>query len=370
MQNTLQVLDQFLEEMSSTSQPGDKLPTIREFMDKFGISQTNVQRSLQRLKDQGLISSQIGRGTFFLGTDQRQQAGQLLTSTGIGEHKSTRTLIKSVLLLRRAISISRGRMLMEGLRQRLAVNGYRVVELAYSDSEHACKVLSGLPQFDACVIQSTYKTIPIELLAVLREKSKVVIVDGAALGGTDFNAVGTEWGEPLNFAVNALLEKGHRNIAYATTSAPMLATELGRRRFHYLKSLHHHSSFTEISVRELPDENYIQAVIDKIAKDLNESKKLPYTGLIIWGVEDGLGFKKTLSEMGIKIPGDLSVILLGRTDLPNEHGDFFDVFGSSVADQIEALYATLVDRLSGSNQAYGILFTPVKSRKGESIQSV
>ena len=53
-----------------------------------------------------------------------------------------------------------------------------MLEVAYTDPKHARTVLMGLPRFDACVIQSTFKTITVEMLAALREKSEVLVAWG------------------------------------------------------------------------------------------------------------------------------------------------------------------------------------------------
>jgi len=46
-------LEQFLEQLAHEARPGDRLPTIRELMKRFGASQMLVQRAFQRLKERG-----------------------------------------------------------------------------------------------------------------------------------------------------------------------------------------------------------------------------------------------------------------------------------------------------------------------------
>ena len=50
-------LEQFLDHLAHEARPGDRLPTIRELMKRFGVSQVLVQRAFQGLKDRGLIDS-------------------------------------------------------------------------------------------------------------------------------------------------------------------------------------------------------------------------------------------------------------------------------------------------------------------------
>ncbi len=362
-------LQQFLDELARDARPGDRLPTIRELMGRFGASQMVVQRAFQNLKARGLIASQVGRGTYFRADGRPAAFGAAAgTSPGAGPNADTRSpAMKSVLLLRRSISIARGRVLVEGLQRRFTVDGHRVLEVSYTDPDHARTVLNGLPRFDACVVQSTFKTITIDLLAALREKCDVVAVDGAALVGTDVEAVGMEWGEPLAAAITLLQQRGHGRIAYATTSHPFLASQLGRRRFDHLKNTLPGSELHSISVPHLPDDHYEAALADLIKAGLDRAGRPPFTALVAWGIEDGAKFRGLLSAVGVDVPAALSVVLLGRTDLANEHADFFDTIGCSVADQVETLYQAIHARWSDPTLPYGVRLIPVTCRAGQSI---
>ena len=99
--------------------------------------------------------------------------------------------------------------------------GHQTLEVAYSDADHAAKVLQTLPRFDACIVQNSFEPMPIEMLAALRRKTDAIIIDGAWLVGTDVDAVGFEWGEPVERAVALLHEHGHRRIGFATTANPV-----------------------------------------------------------------------------------------------------------------------------------------------------
>ncbi len=336
-------------------------------MRRFGASQMLVQRAFQDLKARGLIESQVGRGTYFRGPGSRAGAW---VAPGPGSESADRSrpaAVKSVLLLRRSISIARGRVLVEGLQRRLSAEGHRVLELSYTDPDHALTVLRGLPRFDACVVQSTYKTIPVGLLAALKDKSEVLAVDGMALVGADVEAVGTEWGEPLASAVALLQRQGHQRIAHATTSHPFLATQMARRRFECLGKTLPGMHLKEIAVPRLPDGDYTSTLVGMLANCRDSSGQLPFTALVAWGIEDGAEFRCLLSEIGIAVPGALGVVLLGRTDLANEHAEFFHVVGCSVVDQIEALHRAILTRWADPSAPYGVHLTPITDRAGASV---
>jgi DNA-binding FadR family transcriptional regulator len=47
-----------------TWKPGDKLPTERDLVERFGIARNTLRKSLDRLEASGKITRQVGRGTF------------------------------------------------------------------------------------------------------------------------------------------------------------------------------------------------------------------------------------------------------------------------------------------------------------------
>jgi DNA-binding LacI/PurR family transcriptional regulator len=365
MRTTNTNLEQFLDVLVREARMGDRLPTIRELMSRFGVSQIIVQQAFRNLKVRGLIASHVGRGTYFCGD------GSLVTSTGLDVPDINKPLsgktTRSVLLLRRSISIARGRVVVEGLQTRFVSNGHRVLEVSYTDPEHALTVLKGLPRFDACVIQSSFKTITINLLSALKERSTVLAVDGAALIGADVEAVGVEWGEPLATAIDVLRQQGHRRIVFASSSQPFLAAQLGHKQFAYLQKTMADMELTEIGIPHLPNESYTEALIENVRNSLDSKGRLPYTAMVVWGIEDGAKFREMMFHAGIAIPAQLSVILLGRTDLENEHANFFYTIGCSVADQIEYLYQAIQAHWADAATAYGVKLLPVTTRTGKSV---
>ena len=72
----LQVADDLRQAIRAGSiQPGDKLPSTRELMDRYGIANMTVQAALRVLRDEGLIYSQPGRGSFVRqGVNEADQA--------------------------------------------------------------------------------------------------------------------------------------------------------------------------------------------------------------------------------------------------------------------------------------------------------
>ncbi len=242
-----------------------------------------------------------------------------------------------------------------------------MLELSYTDSMHAHEVLRGLPPFDACLIHSAFETITIRMLATLRDKVSALAVEGAALIGLDVDAVGMEWGEPLSAATDLLQQLGHRQIAYATTTHPFLANQLGLRRWEQRRTAQPQLDLQTLSVPKLPYEDYECALVELIKAQQSAAGRLPFTALVCWGIEDGNRFRALLSGIGIEIPTQLSVVLLGRADLANEHADFFETFGCNVSDQIECLYRAINARWEQPGRPYVLELIPLARRAGRSV---
>lgn len=340
---------------------GDRLPTVRWLMREFGLSQVSVQRALAELKAGGLIAAEAGRGTFVVG--HPSHALDEAQPTGAGSQR------RSVLILRRLASIRRSRVVLDSLQQRLTELDHQTLEVAYSDADHVRQVLQTLPRFDACVVQNSFETMPIEMLAAIRRKADTIIVDGAWLVGTDVDAVGFEWGEPVDRAVALLRGRGHRRIGFATTASPFLANELGRHHYEHLRARADDPGLLQppLLLGELPYQGYEAALVAMLRARADEAGQLPFTGLIAWGIESGALFRTLLDQASIRVPEDLSVVLLGRTDVEEEAGGFFAMIGCRASDQCDVLLDALVKRWAQPRSPHRLRFTPVHDRAGASV---
>ena len=363
MSTTPNDLERYLAELARGAEAGARVPSIRDLMRRFGVSQAVVGRAFEGLRAQGLIASAVGRGTFF-------QAGAPRGEPRRAPAAPAAPAGRSVLLLRRTVSIQRSRVLIQGLQRRFADAGHRVLEVSYTDPSHVHEVLRGLPSFDACLIQSTFETITIGMLATLRDKVGALAVDGAALVGLDVDAVGVEWGEPLGAAVDRLQAAGHRRIAFATTTHPFLANQLGLRRWAQLRSARPDLDLQTLAVPKLSYDDYDAALVELIHSHRDAAGRLPFTAMVCWGIEDGAGFRSLLTRSGIEVPTQLSVALLGRADLPNEHAYFFETFGCNVADQIDSLYSAINTRWEQPDRPYALEWIPLAHRPGDSVAPV
>lgn len=355
----IEKLQDYLKSLATTAQPGDRLPTVRSLMRDFKMSQPGVQRALQALREEGLIDAQVGRGTFFVGGNAGQGGANIRSLPQKG---------RSVILLRRPSATQRARLVMDRLQAMVADGGDMTLEVGYSDSDHARRVLQSLPRFDACVIQNSFEQMPVEMLAALRRKSDNVIVDGAWLVGTDVDAVGFEWGRPVERAVRLLSAAGHQHIHYITTANSFLANELGLHRYRQMRE----EAPRDIQLRapdllpSLPSREFELAVLERLATIAREPGS-ERRGVLVWGVESGQRLRAGLHARGIRVPEDISIILLGRTDVEAERESYFHLIGYSAQEQAEALYARLKSRWSDPHAPYGLSLITMHEVEGHSV---
>ena len=65
---------------SGRLQPGDRLPTERQFSEQLGVSRATVRRGLKRLVDEGLVEASVGRGSFVCAGPMAEPANESMSS--------------------------------------------------------------------------------------------------------------------------------------------------------------------------------------------------------------------------------------------------------------------------------------------------
>jgi DNA-binding transcriptional regulator YhcF (GntR family) len=344
---------------AQTAAQGEKLPTVRQLMQDFSLSQANVERVLNGLKQDGLVAAHVGRGTFFVGAGSGQEATASAPAARRG---------RSVMLLRRSIQNARARNVLDLLQRRIAGAGDVTLDVGYSDAAHARQVLQTLPRFDACIIQNSFDAMPMEMMSAIRRKTDTILVDGAWLVGADVDVVGFEWGEPVAAAVDRLVATGHDHVTLITSQRFFLANEMGLHRY---RSLRRRADLAkvlqpEILLPGLPGAEFEAAVVAAVRERL-EAAPSARRALVVWGVENGARLRELLAAADLPVPDALSVILLGRTDVTAEAGELFHVIGYSAAEQADGVFERLIERWRDPAAPYGLRLMPMRERPGPSI---
>ena len=139
---------------------GDRLPTVRDLMQQHGVGQGSVQEAFARLKDRGLISAQVGRGSYVVKTPSTEPKPEPSAE------------LRSLLILSNASMNERGTRVQNRIVDDVRGQGGRVVQLSYHDGGHLMEVLQSIPSFDAAILQSYFDVIPLRLLVLLQQKTQ------------------------------------------------------------------------------------------------------------------------------------------------------------------------------------------------------
>lgn len=332
-----------LYDLISRSDDGARLPTVRELMKNFRVSQATVQDALSRLREEGLLTSQVGRGTYVV-KDRGSGAGR----PDPGEQPAP--CLDSLLILSNASMNERCALVQNYIVDEMSRSGSKVVQMSYHHTGHLLDILSSIPSFDAAILQSHYENIPIKLLHLLQQKTHALVVDGHTVSGVDIDRIGTDWEEALDMGLQHLSELGHRSIGLVsmnTMAQPILSA---RRAFARIGARRHDGFelFQPIILKGVlhPTHSVAKPLEEALAELLREHGKLPFTALVTLGISDSLGIRQSLDRLGIRWPADLSVFVLGHHDVPTEHLGTMTVAGSSHLEAARQLVETIGHRLA------------------------
>ena len=338
-----------LQDLIDRSSDGDRLPTVRDLMRDHRVSQAAVTAALDTLRGEGLVSSHVGRGSYVVKREGRASSGPM-----------PRTL----LILSNASMNERGVMVQNRLVEAMAVEGGKVVQISYHDTDQLLSILGSTPRFDATILQSHFESIPVRLLALLKAKSKALVADGHSISGIDVDRVGTDWEEALDMAVSQLAGLGHERIALISADIDAQPILSARRAFTRVARAAgiaaEHARGIVLPGMKHPNQRVADG-LERALRDIMEGSggRLPFTGAILLGQSDGAGLREGLARLGLCAPEDLSVCLLGHRDVPSEHQEVLTMAGSTASEAATALLATLRRRLEDPGAPPRIVFLGV-----------
>lgn len=305
-------------------------------MKELAVSQSAVQDALGRLRDQGMITSHVGRGTYVV-KDDGVPAGP----------RETATSLSSLLILSNASINERCTLVQNHIVDALADEGGRVVQISYHDTDHLIEVLTCMPDFDAAVLQAHFEAMPVRLLALLQQKTRALVLDGLSVAGVDIDRVGTDWEAAMGLALDHLTGLGHRRFGLVSLASPALPLINIRRAFARLESWRGVPVETSepILLPRLrhPSQPAAEALEEALAP---HAGALPFTALIVVGLSDAVGIDAALGRLGLHAPERLSVHLLGHADVPSEHLNRYSIAGSTHGEAGRTMLSLLRSRLA------------------------
>ena len=338
---------------------GARLPTIRELMRRFSVSQSTVQEALRELRDAGQLTSLVGRGTFV--TKAPDSAVQ--TSVRGRNSDAPDQRLGSFLILSSSRMNERIVRVQNGIQTALSAENIDVVQMSYQDIDQLLLILRNMPRFDAAILQSYFDNLPIRLLNLLQERSNVIVADGHSISGVDIDRVGTDWTEAIDSAIEYLTDIGHRRVGLVTIDGIGRPILTARRYFSRLANwrgtgLEVHPPLT-LSNMVYPTQQVSDRLVAVLRDVINDQGRLPFTAMLILGVSDGSGIKHALDDLKIKVPRDLSVHMLGHNDVPSEHFQTFSISGTRAKDAVSELVGCVKARLSDPHADPRMVYLPI-----------
>lgn len=325
-------LSAWLEEVIASSEPGERLPTMREMMRRFSTAQRTVERALRPHLDAGRVKARPGAGIVVC--DPREQEEQVAWEADL-------------LVLYRISDSRLARNLLQEVEQRLKNRGASILQLGYSSEEQALSVLGKMGRFKTCLLQVHFEILSIEFLAALRKHVESIVIDGVSVTGIDADIVGTNWREALSIAFRTLREANHERIAFLTSAHRARQIAMARREYLLLcEALPNPDTRWLIEMDKLPGSYQVGDIRESLAPYLQPDGTLPFTALIAWGVTEGFMLERAIAELGPEAGRNLSIVLLGTTDFASEHLNRMDVVGNSNQEKFALFETLLCDRIA------------------------
>jgi len=314
-----------LRTLTERAAPGTKLPTVRQMIAEYGVSQHVIQAALDKLRGEGLISSHVGKGTF------------------VGRAEAVKTRARSVLTLLYQHPYQRGDVIARILHQRLSIDGHESLVLTYSNAAHVMDILKSGARYDAAILQPRSSTMSVSLLALLKQRAEHVLIEGHAAEHLDVDSVSNDPARTVELIVAHLFGLGHRRIAWIT--------EDGGNYF-FLRTAAYFRAYCAgagLSTEECP---VVFAETDRdrlgirdlasVVQDLTGTKRRPpFTALVVASFVDGRTIIDALERCGLETPQDLAVLRLGTPDLEPDHVGRLTIAGRPSTRAA----ATVLDRL-------------------------
>jgi len=323
---------------------GGKLPTVRELMERLGATQFAVQSALKALKDEGVVNTQVGRGSFVSGPVQ-QESSPVQKESVIKLPKQQKL---SVLLMTHAMQSGRGDRVAAAIYDDLVRAGHSVLSITYNDLSSIETVLVN-NSFDLCLLQPRRSVLPTSVLASLKKCSKNIIVEGRVLEKMDVDIIYRDRLESIKLACNHLRQLGHSSIGLITESNP---EKVGYRDVERIFSFYCDAAEIEkapiiksMAYTEETQEDCYQMLADKLLEHKAIYGELP-TAFVVSGHYSGLSIINTFKCLNMNIPTEISIVRIRASGDLDVAGGFFTSVSRSPEQIAQSIHKMIDWRLA------------------------
>ena len=289
-------------------QPSDKLPTEAELSNLFHVSRITSKRALEELEKQGLIARKRGSGSFV--ADRANE---------INPHGLELFRVINMIIPLEAVNVCLLDII-KGASEVLAANNYQLaVENIIGDRNKEREIIRQLSTKDiqGVIYYPIFDVGNLDLLYNLSiQKFPIVTID-KYFTDIEMSSVSTDNFGGAYDAVSYLCRLGHRKIAYLAINQLENESSVRQRFFGYCKALYDNGIQYDESIVRLgfdvntdsdlsqnEQQKKVKAVSDLILRLLNHGVTAIHTE------NDNVAIMliNVCNEIGIKVPGQLSVI--------------------------------------------------------------
>ncbi|MBP3962998.1 GntR family transcriptional regulator [Paenibacillus lignilyticus] len=332
--------------------PHDKLPSESELTKQFSVSRITVKKAMSDLVELGIVYRIQGKGTYVA----VQGKGAVAVEPPIQPQRAP-----AVALLLPFINNQHNALLINGVESMLSEAGYSLLlcntENSIQKEERVIREMVERHVAGMIVYPVDGESYNREILHLTLKSFPLVVMD-RYLRGIDTNCVCPDNFRGAQEGVNHLISLGHRHIGFLSTTINGTSS-IEDRLLGYEKALAEHHIPIDRRYRyvdiELGEPKPIKA---KIRDFLSRHPELT----AIFAINPGLGLQviKVASEMGIRVPDDLSLIFFDDFEL----SEFYSVRPTFISQEENMLgkeaAKLLVSIMENPDQGTKKLFFPPK----------
>jgi DNA-binding LacI/PurR family transcriptional regulator len=349
-------LEAALRQRVQQARHGERLPPVRALMREYRVGQAVLQEILARVARQGLLSMRVGRGTFVQKTDDVMAPRSIRGAR--------------VLLLSARVQSDRSHLVARLMHEQLSELGATCIQVVYRHIEETLEVLRSNMRVDACVLQSYFYRVPLGLLSYLRERCPVLVVDGGRVDGLDIDAISSDWRSAMDICIERLRGEGHERIGFISWPGEVPPLEGLRHHFVSLRRLLGLSEkqMPLLELARMPSAGESSWELVRQAIDQLWRGAMRPTALLLWGPKSDVHLMLAeLRQRGIKVPQNLSIVMIGHVDVPTEHGDVLDIVGSRSSDAVAMLVQQVQSRIENPQRPGARAYLPVQYVQAGSV---
>ncbi|MBN1555395.1 MAG: substrate-binding domain-containing protein [Phycisphaerae bacterium] len=301
---------------------GTRLPSIREMMSTYHVSQYTIDRALDKLEKEGLIHRRIGQGVFIADTDSRA-----------GGRKARRIMVAAPEFVSPGIDL-----LLHHLHLRLLSSRHIPVFVRY---DYRNRISRWIPRekHDGLILIPPAVSLKPEHLSWLGRLSVPIVILDHFLGDIDVDYVVTDNELGGTLAADHFIKLGHRKLGVLIGEPRIQVIEMRVRSFVRQAAMAGIRDVRVIDCQTRSGEDSCQKAHDEFRRFI-EDARLDLTGLFVLGDVSAWGVLKACRDAGIHVPRDLSIVAFDNIHL-------FSAYSCPALTTVAQDYAQLAQEAMG-----------------------